>query len=482
MNRVYFDFIAGTTSLGRIEIELFFDITPKTSENFRGLCTGEYGKALISKKKLNYKGTKIFKIFDNQYIIGGDIVYNNGKGGESIYGKFFKDENFTRRHSCAGLLSMNNFGRNTNNSQFIITLKPCPQLDDKHVVFGQIINGMDVLKEISKIPIDSFKRPKVNIVVFDCGDFDYTRLHLREDVFKETIDSIIEKRKNREIIKILGEKEIEEYNQELEKIRKEKKNRKDYDDYSNPSEDDNEDNNNFIGKKRESELYSESEEEENEISDNDNNNNDEENEFKKRLKLFNSKISEAINLNEKEAIDENKTNQKYNDLNNENTTNKNWKNKQEELKSKLKQQGIPENKTYILNSINHSEKEKEKERKREKNISYGWDLFNKDTIYRSNKKRLKNMPFNKELYDEQMKNGINNLNEICNEERKEMLKLDLLKQIEKRKKFTRRRRFIEEANVDYINERNKKFNEKLKRFFGKEASGIKLNLERGTSL
>ena len=223
MNRVYFDFIAGTTSLGRIEIELFFDITPKTSENFRGLCTGEYGKALISKKKLNYKGTKIFKIFDNQYIIGGDIVYNNGKGGESIYGKFFKDENFTRRHSCAGLLSMNNFGRNTNNSQFIITLKPCPQLDDKHVVFGQIINGMDVLKEISKIPIDSFKRPKVNIVVFDCGDFDYTRLHLREDVFKETIDSIIEKRKNREIIKILGEKEIEEYNQELEKIRKEKK-------------------------------------------------------------------------------------------------------------------------------------------------------------------------------------------------------------------------------------------------------------------
>ena len=157
-------------------------------------------------------------------------------------------------------------------------------------------------------------------------------------------------------------------------------------------------------------------EEENELDDNEN---EEENEFKKRLKLFNSKISEAINLNEKEAIDENKKNQKYNDLNNENNRNNNWKSKQEELKNKLKQQGIPENKTYILNSINHSEKEKEKERKKEKNISYGWDLFNKNTIYRSNKKRLKNMPFNKELYDEQMKNGINNLNEICNEERKE---------------------------------------------------------------
>ena len=514
MNRVYFDFIAGTTSLGRIEIELFFDITPKTSENFRGLCTGEYGKALISKKKLNYKGTKIFKIYDNQYIIGGDIVYNNGKGGESIYGQFFKDENFTRRHSCAGLLSMNNFGRNTNNSQFIITLKPCPQLDDRHVVFGQIINGMDVLKEISKIPVDSFKKPKVNIVVFDCGDFDTTRLHLREDVFKETIDSIIEKRKNREIIKIMGEKELEEYNRKFKEYLIKNKDKDVYyedDEESyeeNESENDYNDNNDnnenydlenknfddkdkkFIGIKRKKNLSdndsSSDDEEENELNDNNENNNnnenDEENEFKKRLKLFNSKISEAINLNEKEAMDENKKNQKYNDLNNENNTNKNWKNRQEELKNKLKQQGIPENKTYILNSINHSEKEKEKQRKKEKNISYGWDLFNKDTIYRSNKKRLKNMPFNKELYDEQMKNGINNLNEICNEERKEMLKLDLLKQIEVRKKFTRRRRFIEEANVDYINERNKKFNEKLKRFFGKEASGIKLNLERGTSL
>jgi hypothetical protein len=266
------------------------------------------------------------------------------------------------------------------------------------------------------------------------------------------------------------------------KLGKKKKNRKDYDDYSNPSEDDNEDNNNFIGKKRESELYSESEEEENEISDNDNNNNDEENKFKKRLKLFNSKISEAINLNEKEVLDEKKKNQEYNDNNNERNYNKNWKSKQEEIKSNLKLQGIPENKTYILNSINHSEKEKEKKRKKEKNISYGWDLFNKDTIYRSNKKRLKNMPFNKELYDEQMKNGINDLEKICSDERKELLKIDLQKQIEKRKKFNRRRRFIEEANVDYINERNKKYNEKLQRFFGKEAAGIKLNLERGTAL
>ena len=124
--KVYLDIIAGTTALGRIEIELFYDITPKTAENFRGLCTGEYGTGKIHKKKLTYKGSRIHKIVENQYIQGGDIIYGNGKGGESIYGEFFKDENFKRRHACAGLLSMGNIGRNTNSSQFRITLRPCP--------------------------------------------------------------------------------------------------------------------------------------------------------------------------------------------------------------------------------------------------------------------------------------------------------------------------------------------------------------------
>ena len=209
------DIVAGNTALGRIEIELFYDITPQTCENFRGLCTGEYGEGHVYGKKLTYKGTRIFQVVDGKYMIGGDIVYNSGRGGESIYGEFFKDENFKRRHACGGLLSMNNSGRDKNNSQFIITIKACPQLDDKHVVFGHVVKGMEVIKEISKIPTDMNNRPKVKIFVFNCGDFDPIRVNFQGDIFKDTIDEIIRERKEREKIKIMGPEEIEKYKKEL---------------------------------------------------------------------------------------------------------------------------------------------------------------------------------------------------------------------------------------------------------------------------
>ena len=227
MNRVFMDFVAGNTALGRIEIELFFDITPQTCENFRGLCTGEYGEGHVHRKKLTYKGTKIFQVVDGKYMIGGDIVYNSGRGGESIYGEFFKDENFKRRHACGGLLSMNNFGRDKNNSQFIITIKACPQLDDKHVVFGHVVKGMEVIKEIGKIPTDMNNRPKVKIFVFNCGDFDFKRTKFQGDIFKETIDEIIRIRTEKEKIKIMGPEEIAEYKKQLkEKKEDEEKKRK----------------------------------------------------------------------------------------------------------------------------------------------------------------------------------------------------------------------------------------------------------------
>ncbi len=131
---------------------MFNDLTPKTTENFRGLCTGEYGKA--GNVKLHYLHSKIHRIIDGFVIQGGDISNLGGKGGHSIFGRTFADENFSRTHSCAGLLSMANCGRNTNSSQFFITLKACPHLDGKHVVFGQVIDGMEIVKKISKVPID----------------------------------------------------------------------------------------------------------------------------------------------------------------------------------------------------------------------------------------------------------------------------------------------------------------------------------------
>jgi cyclophilin family peptidyl-prolyl cis-trans isomerase len=161
--KVFFDIVIGTKAEGRITFELFNDITPKTTENFRGLCTGEYGIGKVFKKKLHYLGSRLHRIIEDQYIQGGDIVHGNGTGGESIYGEFFKDENFQRRHAHAGLLSMANRGRDKNNSQFLITLKPCPHLDGKNVVFGQVVDGMEIVRKIAKIPTDLNERPKIKV-------------------------------------------------------------------------------------------------------------------------------------------------------------------------------------------------------------------------------------------------------------------------------------------------------------------------------
>lgn len=469
--KVFLDIIAGTTALGRIEIELFYDITPKTAENFRGLCTGEYGMGKIHKKKLTYKGSRIHKIIENQFIQGGDIVYGNGKGGESIYGEFFKDENFKRRHACAGLLSMGNVGRNTNSSQFIITLRPCPQLDDKHVVFGQVINGMEVVREIGKIPTDANERPKVKILIFDCGDYDTRRIHLREDVFKETIQSILEDRARKEKIKLLGPEEAEKF--------KKLKQKSAFDIEQEYSE---EDNNN----KKESEDDDSEEEEEDEIDEaqirnsiSNIKNEKDKDDFIKHYYLLKSKITEAKNLNNKAVIEENTNVQDIEKA--RKLKRQEWIQEREKTKKKLIEQGIPENKLYTLESIHRNELEKEKEIKKAKNESFGWDVFNNEAYYRAHKKRLRDMPFDKELYEEQMKNGID-MSKIDTEERKNLLKNDIEQQQEKRNHFSRRRNFYEEQNVDYINERNRKFNKKLERFFGKDSAEIKANLERGTAI
>ena len=162
--------------------ELFTDVTPKTAENFRGLCTGEYGNIGLktTTKKLCYRDSTFHRIIDDFMIQGGDITHGNGTGGHSIYGPRFADENFQRRHACAGLLSMANSGRNTNGSQFFITLRACPHLDGKHVVFGQIIHGIEVVRKISKVPVEfKHSRPKLKVVITDCGEVGDTREFLR---------------------------------------------------------------------------------------------------------------------------------------------------------------------------------------------------------------------------------------------------------------------------------------------------------------
>ena len=201
------------------------------------------------------------------------------------------------------------------------------------------------------------------------------------------------------------------------------------------------------------------------------------------------KINEAINLNTKEVNLSNYINSNHGLINQDNNyiylngkrTDKSWAKKEEEIKNILMAKGIPENKQYLLESISQNENKANYLNKKKKREINGNDLFTTEAYYRAYKKRSKVLPFDKDLYDDEMENGISK-NKIQNEIKKELLGNDMKQQIEKRSKFSRRRPILEEDEVDYINERNQKYNQKLKRFFGKESKEVKNNMERRTAL
>ena len=165
--KVFFDLSLGGSELGRIVIGLYTE-TPKTSENFRALCTGEKGTG-TSGKPLHYKGSKFHRVISDFMAQGGDFTKGNGTGGESIYGMKFADENFKIKHTKRGQLSMANAGKNTNGSQFFLTFIPCDWLDGKHCVFGEVVEGIELLDNMEAVGSSTGATSKV-IKIEDCGE------------------------------------------------------------------------------------------------------------------------------------------------------------------------------------------------------------------------------------------------------------------------------------------------------------------------
>mmetsp|Transcript_272 Transcript_272/g.546 ORF Transcript_272/g.546 Transcript_272/m.546 type:complete len:371 (+) Transcript_272:110-1222(+) len=167
---VFLDVTIGGHPAGRIILELFKHVVPKTAENFRQLCTGEAGTGQTTGKPLHFKGCPFHRIIKNFMIQGGDFSARNGTGGESIYGAKFEDENFELKHDRPFLLSMANAGPGTNGSQFFITTVPTPHLDGKHVVFGQVLKGIGLVKELEAQEGDTNNKPFKDCVISDCGE------------------------------------------------------------------------------------------------------------------------------------------------------------------------------------------------------------------------------------------------------------------------------------------------------------------------
>uniref|UniRef100_A0A0G4HEM6 peptidylprolyl isomerase n=1 Tax=Chromera velia CCMP2878 TaxID=1169474 RepID=A0A0G4HEM6_9ALVE len=461
--RVYLDVQVGNKDGGRMVFELFTDVTPRAAENFRGLCTGEFGQGQRTRKPLHFKGCKFFRVIRGFMCQSGDFVSDNGSGGESIYGGEFQDESKIRRHTQAGVLSMANNGPNSNGSQFFITFKAAKQLDGRHVVFGQLVDGIETLRLIEKIPVDAKDVPRVPIIIKDSGELSEETVEKFEGFVGVSSSSSAE-----------GVVE----GPSMQQGQAQKGGRGLLDMGEDESDDEEEDGANAgVGAAKEP--------------------------FKnaREQKLFElrMKLNQGRRENNKEVIEEKRRERDpaYEKKAAQRAMEEARKRREEqedpEEEAARKAVQIPEGQGYLQDSAMAISAQLDKEAKKEKRKGdFGWNVFNQDSLYRAHKKRISGLEVDKREYEKQKESlgggadapttAISAHGFQPSEEAKDRLASEMEKQIAKKSTFSRRRMAVEDEDVSYINKRNEHFNKKLDRAFGDHTREIRQNLERGTKL
>jgi len=212
------DIAIGGKTVGKMVFELFDDVVPKTAANFRALCVGDQKNAKGT--PLRFRGSIMHRVIEGFMCQGGDFTRRNGTGGESIYGKTFRDENFKLKHGSRGLLSMANCGPHTNGSQFFILFEPAPHLDNKHVVFGRLLRGDSVLSAIEAVRTGAADKPVETVSVLDCGvvrvvSSDEERRAAESDAQEKLAQMAAEKEKARKAAEVRAEKDASQLRSEV---------------------------------------------------------------------------------------------------------------------------------------------------------------------------------------------------------------------------------------------------------------------------
>jgi cyclophilin family peptidyl-prolyl cis-trans isomerase len=437
--RVYMDVAIGKGNAGRLVFELFADFVPRTAENFRALCTGERGTSARSGFPLAFQGSSFHRVIRNFMAQGGDYTSGDGTGGESIYGSKFDDETFVLQHNGPGLLSMANSGPNTNASQFFLTFTKTPHLDGRHVVFGRVESGMRILMHaIQNVATDGNDRPRFDVTIAKCGQLDGT----------VAVGSSYTG----------GEDACQALGPGAYPV-----------DAAGPA-----------GQQKQ-----ESDDEEGEQDHIDADDLDMMPAKQRRLMKLRLKLSKGRKANRMAAGEERSR------LEDRHYSAKINAAQRVEMRgcwaAEMAAQGLTAAQSYLHETQEAAQGKYDRKAKKDKGTAaFGWEVFNTDTLYKAYEKRLDQLPTHALQVGEAGGSVVDTLGYgragKPTEAALDRMVGELEERRERQKKFSRRRTELDGADVDYINDRNKLFNKKIKRAFDKYTIEIRQDLERGTAL